>query len=248
MSARVIQNPLLICLFVLGLAALPAPAHAAEGTACHPALDWNEPQYVIGYGSLMDTLSKNRTWQNTRRARPVRVTDFERSWTARGREIGFSTTYLGVAAKPGATMVAALYRVYETQDFEDGDLREYIYCRAPVAPERIKLLDGSSLPTRGKFWIYLLNPESTRPADARFPIIQSYVDTFLSGCIELAKQATDEDTDFVTQCVTTTKEWPVHWVNDRLYPRRPVHQPNAARIDALLHRMLPEQFKTIRIE
>ena len=238
----------LCSLFVLFLVLLPAQPYAKEGTACHPGLDWSEPQFVIGYGSLMDTLSKDRTWEDTGPALPVRVTGFERSWNARGRLPGFSTTYLGVVEKSGATMVAALYRAHDTRDFEAGYAREYIYCRVPVAREQLHMLDGSSPPVRGKFWIYLPTPESVRLADARFPIIQSYVDIFLSGCIELAKQVTDKDVDFVSQCVTTTKGWPLHWVNDRIYPRRPYRQPNATRIDTLLQRLLPEQFKAIRIE
>ena len=248
MPSNASHSAILCCFFVFFLALCPAQLHATEGTACHPDLDWSEPQFVIGYGSLMDTLSKDRTWADARPAVPVRVTGFERSWNTRGTLPGFSTTYLGVAEKSDATMVAALYRAQDTRDFETGDAREYVYCRVAVARDQLDMLDGSGPPPRGKFWIYLPIPESVRPADARFPIIQSYVDIFLSGCIELAKQVTDPDVDFVTQCVTTTKGWPMHWVNDRIYPRRPFHQPNATRIDTLLQRLLPEQFKAIRIE
>ena len=88
---------------------------------------------MVGYGSLMDSASKGRTWHHTGPNRPVRVTGFERAWNARGRDVGFSATYLGVTRKPGARMVAALYQVYEKADFVAGDAREYIYCRVPVA-------------------------------------------------------------------------------------------------------------------
>ena len=145
-------------------------------------------------------------------------------------------------------MVAALYRVYDTVDFATGDTREYIYCRAPVDPAHISMLDGSAVPSLGRIWIYVLKPESSHAPDAGFPIIQSYVDIFLSGCMELARRVVVEDFDFLTACITTTKSWPLHWVNDRIYPRRPFHQPNAARIDEILQRMLPEQFEAIRIE
>lgn len=248
MSVNTAHGRILVCLIVFILALIPAQPHAKEGTTCHPGLDWSEPQFVIGYGSLMDNLSKDRTWEKTRPAVPVRVTGFERRWNARGKLPGFGTTYLGVVENAGATMVAALYRAQDARDFEAGDAREYVYCRVPVARDRLHMLDGSSPPLRGNFWIYLPTPASIQPADADFPIIQSYVDIFLSGCIELAKQVTDEDVDFATQCVTTTKGWPMHWVNDRIYPRRPFHQPNALRIDTLLQRLLPEQFKAIRIE
>jgi hypothetical protein len=49
--------------------------------------------------------------------------------------------------------------------------------------------------------------------------------------------------------VRTTDGWSKHWVNDRIYPRRPyIHQPNAWEIDAHLKRLLPELFGGIRIE
>ncbi len=79
-------------------------------------------------------------------------------------------------------------------------------------------------------------------------MIQSYVDIFLGGCIELAQQVVDPGVDFLTACITTTRGWSGYWVKDRIYPRRPFHQPHARRIDALLHRMLPDQFNAIRIE
>lgn len=237
-----------LCFLLVAAAVLPAHAGETENPSCHPAIDVGRAQYIVGYGSLMDTASKKRTWHDAERARPVRVTGFERGWYARGRDIGFSTTYLGVTRKAGARMAAALFRVDKEADFNAGDAREYIYCRVPVSPEQITLLDGSDRPKDAQIWIYLLDPESTRPADARFPVIQSYVDLFLTGCIELARQVTRKDVDFPADCVTTTKGWPMYWVNDRIYPRRPYHQPNAARIDALLNRLLPEQFKAIRIE
>jgi hypothetical protein len=238
----------LLNFFLVATAALPACAGGTENPPCHPAVDFGRTQYIVGYGSLMDTASKNRTWHNAERARPVRVIGFERGWYARGRDFGFSTTYLGVTRKAGARMAAALFRVDKEADFNAGDAREYVYCRVPVPPERITLLDGSEPPKDAQIWLYLLNPQSTRPADARFPVIQSYVDLFLTGCIELARQVTQKNVDFPAECVTTTKGWPMYWVNDRIYPRRPYHQPNAARIDALLNRLLPEQFKAIRLE
>ena len=58
-----------------------------------------------------------------------------------------------------------------------------------------------------------------------------------------------ENLDFAESCIATTDGWSPHWVNDRLQPRRPfIHQPKASAIDALLHKMVPEQFEEIRIE
>lgn len=239
---------LLMGLVTLALLAVPRESRGAEGTACHPALDPDQPHYVIGYGSLMEEASKARTWHNTGVNLPVRVRGFERSWSARGADIGFSPTYLGIAPKAGADMVAALYRVFDMAEFAAGDAREFIYCRVAVEPSQITMLDGSDVPAAGKIWIYVLEADSRLPPNARFPIVQSYVDIFLNGCMELAARVVAKDVDFVSACVTTTHGWSTHWVNDRIHPRRPFGVPNARRIDALLHRMLPEQFQAIRIE
>lgn len=238
----------IICLLLTCATMFPAHAESPDVPSCHPTVHFDRAQYVVGYGSLMDTASKDRTWHDSGRSRPISVTGFERGWNARGRDVGFSTTYLGVTRKRSARIVASLFRVRDKSDFEAGDAREYIYCRVPVGAGQITMLDGSRRPKDAEIWIYLLKPESVRPADARFPIIQSYVDLFLTGCIKLAKQVTVKNVDFVSECITTTTGWPVYWVNDRIYPRRPFHQPNAARIDALLNRLLPKQFKAIRIE
>jgi len=203
---------------------------------------------VIGYGSLMRSASKERTWPGTGTNIPVKVDGFERGWNARGSEIGFSTTYLGVTAKAGAKMVAALYRVFDHAAFSAGDTREYVYCRAAVKPEQITMLDGSTPPANGEIWVYVLMPDQNRPANAQFPIIQSYVDIFLSGCLELQGLVVDPQYDLLAECITTTQGWPRHWVNDRIFPRRPFHQPNAVQIDTKLHQMLPEQFEAIRLE
>jgi hypothetical protein len=92
-------------------------------------------------------------------------------------------------------------------------------------------------------------PEFITVPDAKYPIVQSYVDIFISGCLELSQRVIGENTDFAEECVTTTADWSSHWVNDRLYPRRPfIYQPKASKIDALLAKMVPDQFKQIKIE
>ena len=78
--------------------------------------------------------------------------------------------------------------------------------------------------------------------------MQSYVDIFLSGCIELQERVSDPDVDFVDQCVLTTDGWSKHWVNDRIYPRRPYqHQRNAFQIDRVLRKHMPELVEAIRM-
>lgn len=246
-SRKLSLFPTLIGALVL-LFSLHGMARAGTDIACHPALEPDKAQYVLGYGSLMETASRLRAWPNANTSVPVRVEGYAHGWKARGLDIGFSTTFLGVTPSAGAEMMAALFRVEDLKDFKTGDARESIYCRVPVPSERIHPLDNSAAPKDGTIWIYVLEAEHIRPPDEKFPIIQSYVDIFLSGCIELSNQSAAEDDDFLTQCIDMTSGWSSYWVNDRIYPRRPFYQPNAGRIDRLLKKMLPEQFSAIRIE
>jgi len=214
---------------------------------CHPMVDSSKPQYTIGYGSLMEDASRRRTAPNTGEALPVLVTGFERSFNARGSEVGFSTTYLGVTVVSGSLMVATVYRVFNAVDITATDEREEQYCRVSVRAEDIRMLDGSSV-QQGQYWIYVNQPDAVMPATERFPIVQSYVDIFLTGCQQLARRAIAFQGDLMRECIVTTKGWSKHWVNDRIFPRRPFfHQPNAGIIDRLLHKNVPE-FQFVKIE
>lgn len=227
---------------------LPLPV-AAQEAVCHPEILEGLPQYIVGYGSLMETASKQRTAPNTGTSLPVLVTSYQRQWNTRGSLIGFSTTYLGVLPFEGAEMVAALYRVFDEHDIRETDNREAYYCREAVDRKQVRMLDGSTTPTEGQIWIYVNKPEAVNPPNERFPIVESYVDIFLTGCFELQERVVVKDLDFAEQCIDTTKEWSPHWVNDRLYPRRPfIYQPYASKIDELIERKLPELFDQIRIE
>ena len=198
--------------------------------ASHPKSDPEVPQYVIGYGSLMENASKARTAPDTGANLPVMVTGYERSWHLRGSGVGFGTTYLGVQVKAAASMVAALYRDFAGQDILDTDQRELDYCRGEVDPGALRMLDGSAVPETGQIWIYVSKPEAVEPPNADYPIV-------------------GQNEDFGEQCITTTSGWSPHWVNDRLLPRRPfIYQPNAAEIDRLLFENVPDEFGMIRIE
>lgn len=244
-------------IYVLAFLALPFVLQAKTVTAssqpspqaqvCHPAIEASKPQYTVGYGSLMEDASRRRTAPNTGEALPVLVTGFERSFNARGSEVGFSTTFLGVTVVQDASMIATVYRVFNAVDITATDTREEMYCRVSVQPEQMRMLDGSSV-QQGQYWIYVNKPEAVIAPTARFPIVQSYVDIFLTGCQQLGKRALAFEGDLMRACIVTTKGWSEHWVNDRIFPRRPFfHQPNAGIIDGLLHNNVPE-FQFVKIE
>jgi hypothetical protein len=217
-----------------------------HGDVCHPSPEFDAKQYIVGYGSLMEQASRQRTVPDAGEAVPVRVQGFRRAWIARGSATGFSTTYLGVAVDGHARMNAVLFSLPDEAAVAAMDRRESGYCRVRIGTPQINTLDQSQI-AAGERWIYVNKPQNTARPSRIYPIVQSYVDIFLSGCLEVER--TFHLQDFARQCVTTTQGWSTNWVNDRIYPRRPfIYQPNAGAIDILLKRELPARFRRIRIE
>jgi len=242
----------LACFLALSLAACATPGTDASrapaaGIDCHPSPDPDRPQWVVGYGSLMEDASRQRTSPRAGAAHPVEIAGFRRGWFARGSSIGFSTTYLGVVEDRQARLNAVAYAV-DPAELAATDAREASYCRARVGPTDLTPLErGFAFPADLQAWIYVGTPAGIAPPDARFPIVQSYVDVFLSGCLE--QEERHAIAGFAAQCVETTSDWSAHWVNDRIFPRRPfIHQPRARAIDELLAARLGELFSRIRIE
>lgn len=161
----------------------------------------------------------------------------------------YPTTFLGVLPVDDARMAAALYRSFPKDGVLSADAREIDYCRAAVDPEAVTLLDGSETPASGQIWVYTNKPNRIGSPTPDIPIVQSYVDIFITGCLDLHELVTDPNIDFVRECVRTTQRWSEHWVNDRIYPRRPFkHQPRAFEIDKALNNLLPDYYNKVRIE
>jgi hypothetical protein len=234
------------------MALLLASPTSALADNCHPETTSEMAQFVVGYGSLMERESKAFSAPTAGPSHPVRVPGFKRSWNDPGSSPGFSTTYLGVEIDKTHEMVAAIYSDPDGRNIRGSDAREISYCRHQVDPGQIELLDGWELSSNAQVWIYVNKPDHIAAPDEGHPIVQSYVDIFLSGCIQLQSLVLPEVAgkgDFPSQCIETTHGWSAHWKNDRIHPRRPyMDQHNAFKIDALLSRLLPKFFEQIEIE
>ena len=195
----------------------------------------------------MQDESRKRTSPQAGPAHPVDIRGYRRGWFARAEAVGFGTTYLGVLPNRESHLNAVIYQVEATEVIAT-DRREISYCRTGVAMSGIKPLEREFLLVPdGQIWIYVSGPQSVATPDSHYPIVQSYVDIFLSGCLEQEQRF--GLTDFSQQCLSTTGDWSAHWVNDRIYPRRPfIFQPRASRIDNLLSKQLPKYFSHIKIE
>ena len=225
---------------------LPQESRSIPGD-CNPAPDASRPQYIVGYGSLMQDESRKRTSPQAGPAHPVEIRGYRRGWFSRPETVGFSTTFLGALPDRESHFNAVIYQV-DPAELLATDKRELSYCRADVAVPDVKPLEKDlALEEKRQIWIYVSKPESIAAPSARYPIVQSYVDIFVSGCLEQEQRF--GLAEFAQQCLATTSDWSEHWVNDRLYPRRPfIYQPKARQIDNLLARHLQRYFSRITLE
>lgn len=213
---------------------------------CNAVPDPKQAQYIIDYGSLMQDESRKRSVPNADTAYPVMVRGFRRAWLAKGPGVGFDATFLGIVPDQDGWFNAEFYQI-SPDDIPVMDNRESFYCRLAVEPSSYSLLKAETPVPQGQVWIYAIRPESVATANELHPIVQSYVDIFVSGCMEQEQRYALEN--FAKQCLATTSQWSSAWVNDRLYPRRPyIFQPKAGQIDKLLQRQLPDYFRQIRLE
>jgi hypothetical protein len=219
--------------------------HRGSGD-CHPPPDAGKAHYIVGYGSLMQDESRKRTSPKAGTAYPVIVDGYRRGWFSRGQGLGFSATYLGVVEDRSHRMNAVIYRVDPTEVVAT-DQRESSYCRRAVDPVQVTPVAADAPPPEGQFWLYVTKEQAAAPPSGRYPIVQSYVDIFVAGCLE--QESRFAIAGFAKQCLLTTTDWSGHWVNDRIFPRRPfAYQPKAGEIDRLLAEQLPEYFSQIRLE
>jgi cation transport regulator ChaC len=211
-------------------AAQPNPETAQVGTSARP-------QYIFGYGSLLQRQSRVGTWAGAEFASPVIVQGVTRGWFDQTGGASWNPTYLGALLDKNAVCNGVIFPVTSVELAAYGE-REVGYQLTKVDPSQITMLDGSQAVPEGDIWFYG-NTEKRFPS-SEHPIVQSYVDVCLDGCLEieamypLARQA-----NFAEQFVKTTSNWQPPWINDRIYPWRPsIYVPRASQIDALIQKVL----------
>ena len=202
--------------------------------------------YIIGYGSLFKKSSLQRTLPEVHDILPIRFHNYLRSWNAfENKTQTLATTYLGLEKSDKHFINAIIFEV-EQEMLSTIDKREFLYTRESVDLKDIEFLSSSiALSQEDKIWVYM-TIEPSYPSSLH-PIIESYVDTCISGCFEIEEAFGIEN--FAKEFIETTYNWSIHWVNDRLFPRAPhIHMPDAYKIDALLSKTVSEYFSKIEIE
>ncbi len=208
------------------------------------------PQYMIGYGSLIDEASRRRTVPNAVHATPIRLTGYRRVWGHRMDPVGYvgATTFLTAVADPDAAFNGVLFEAPPDR-LADLDIRERGYRRVAIPSGAVEVLSLRASAPDGETWVYVSDPEDLREPDSEYPIIQSYVDVCMSGCMDVERSDPHGCAGYARDFVSTTHGWSRAWVNDRIHPRRPqVYVPHAREIDTILRDMLPSEFAAIRID
>ncbi len=223
-------------LFALAaLVFLFAPANARDWWGAK--LPDQPTQFIFGYGSLINTASRDSTAGAATPAIPVRVSagfGYIRAWNDRSSS-GF--TALGLRKAEGieqaGTINGVLYAV-DGDDMAKFDAREEGYARVEVPREDIEAVSWQRLPETGRIWVYVPVKPNGEPgvglpaADAQFPLLESYIDVVVEGGLEYGD-------DFARELIETTSDWSEYWLNDRELARRPwVHDPRSAEVDKML--------------
>lgn len=199
--------------------------------------------FIVGYGSLINTASRNATASHPIHAIPVRVSaafGYIRTWNDRSPS-GF--TALGLArATPGQSAMTINGVIFPAagNDMAAYDAREAGYARVAVPRQDVEAVSWERLPAHGQFWIYIPDLPGKPPGvglpppSADFPLLESYIDVVIQGGLEYGP-------GFAREIIATTRGWSRYWLNDRELARRPwVFDREAAAVDALLAAAAPD--------
>ena len=223
-------------------AMLSSTAFADE---CHPDMDKNSQNFIIGYGSLINDQSRERTNPEANDVYPVEVSNFKRV-LGHIKNTTFKMSPLFVTPSKGSHLNAVYYPTSK-KAISATDKRELTYCRYKVDTSDIKPLGLKNI-EKGVYWIYAISPDQITEPTKDIPIVQSYIDLFIVGCMQVQNRYLVKN--YVQECLDTTANWNNNaWINDRNNARRPMAtQPYAFDVDNILIKYLGDDYRNHPIE
>ncbi|NLS13096.1 gamma-glutamylcyclotransferase [Vibrio sp. SM6] len=179
--------------------------------------------YIFGYGSLINAASRARTGE-TGRAIPAIASGLLRYWG----QVESAYHHSPLIAARGEGKINGVLLEISSSALAQFDARERGYHRVELLNHQI----CSQMPfdRTASIWVYL-KAQHLPPSQAT-PVLQSYVDTVLAGCLDVSPS--------FAQCfIESTLGWQFPRENDRQTPRygnragiREEHYPQ---IDTLLN-------------
>ena len=212
--------------------------------------------FMFGFGSLMNTKSRTTSDPTAISVVPVRISSdvgYSRAWnfqhpTAKITALGLKKCETGEIACTINGVCSPI--ITNTGNDAGGEAtlpkeileREVGYTPVSIPSKFCKPLSYARLPENSRVWMFVPDGPVGKPgvnlkmASHSHPILQTYVDICILGCLEFSKE-------FAIEFIHTTIGWDSPWLNDREVPRRPwIHQPQFRLIDDLLAEEIPEQF------
>ncbi|MGF1685494.1 gamma-glutamylcyclotransferase [Photobacterium japonica] len=181
--------------------------------------------YIFGYGSLINHHSRLLTGQ-TEGALPATVSGLQRHW---GKVNGNYPIAPLVASLGDGQCNGVLVRV-DDEGLACFDQRERGYQRVQLDPAQVVTHLGHDVDL--PVWVY--TQSQLTPPCPLSPIMQTYVDTVLAGCLSISEQ-------FAKEFVETTQGWHYPFENDRHQPKYGNHAgveaDHLAYIDRLVARV-----------
>ncbi|OED43285.1 hypothetical protein ACH42_10465 [Endozoicomonas sp. (ex Bugula neritina AB1)] len=210
---------------------------------CFPTPDSKKPQYLVAYGSLLYEESRLRKVQQAKLELPVWVEGYKRGWLLRTKPDSLKLTRLGVTPSAGDKFNGVLLSM-EVGKLTSLDRQAKLECRTQINKDSLKAMNDKALPD-GDFWIYQAQKKYISPPAGEYPIMQTNVDVFLTGCMEQAERFKIKD--FADICLSTTKNWSMHWANDRRSPiDQKIVQTKNKQVDRLLEKLEGDLFENVR--
>jgi hypothetical protein len=176
-----------------------------------------ERHFIFGYGSLINSISRSVTGE-TGSAQAVKISGFTRHWSRISEDFGMSSVVVVPDTQGACNGVIVEVNPAE---FESFDLRERGYQRVLVSLEQIEFYDSHTDLNANdmsvdkcaiKIWLYQTD-KVVVPCE-NHPVVFSYLDVILSGCLEYSEQ-------FCNDFISLTKGWHYAMLNDRQTPRYP---------------------------
>lgn len=172
-----------------------------SGASCHPEIDAQKKQYIVGYGSLVSEKSKRATVSVVGENIPVEIRGFRRGWY----HIGHDQIFLGVVRDPKYGFNAVVFSLDDATQMNQFDVREKNYCRKRVPKSKMQLMINKKID--GDVWIYVsTHPKYLNDLDDNDFADASYIYTFLSGCLDIEKNYGIKN--YLNECLSHTYQWP----------------------------------------
>jgi hypothetical protein len=234
----------------------------------------NNYVYIIGYGSLLNFNSIEKTIFNLnvnedyihllkqnfnnininkillyeKKIRIAYVKNLKRSFCVPinyNNKITNSWISLGTYPKKNSIINCTIFPVNENQLIEL-DSREKYYKKIEINYNDIEIIKGDKLNKKKKIFCYIIDKKLFKKPSLKYPILQSYIDICIKGCLYIDFILKNKNFEFTKQFIQNTYNWKKlkYWINDRIYSRRPYHYiNNSLIIDKLLTNYIFKKFK-----